>query len=100
MVVSDPQSLWPAPSIHLSGRLVGRRDLVRLSGRLAGRRDGRDGRIRIRNRCGRRRQIMLSGRLGGDVTWFASAAGSPVDVTGAMVVSESAIAVVGAVESC
>ena len=46
------------------------RDLVRLSGRLAG-----------------RDLVRLSGRLA-------------VDVTGAMVVSECAIAVVGAVESC
>ena len=51
--------------VHLIGRPAGRRNLVHLSGRLAGRRDGRDGRIRMRNRCGRRRRIMLSGRLAG-----------------------------------
>ena len=44
----------------LSGRLAGR-DVVHLLGRLA----RRDGRIRMRNRCGRRRQIMLIGRLAG-----------------------------------
>ena len=39
MVASELRSLWTAPSTQLSGRL-------------AGRRDGRDGRIRMRNRCG------------------------------------------------